>query len=65
MITINGEPAWQLFKDGKRVHLFRSELDMWKWLHRQHGYSVAHAFKYAGYTALQPDETPYVYEPGR
>lgn len=58
-------PLWRLYRDGKPVHVFHSELAMWKWLHVQHSYSISHAFKYEGYTAIQPDGTPYVFEPGR
>ncbi len=59
------DKPWRLFRDGKSVHVFETELAMWQWLHIQHGFSVSHAFKYEGYTATKPDGTPYVVEPGR
>lgn len=51
---------WTLYRDGKIVHHFRTETDMWHWLHRQHSYSVSHAFRYEGYSATV-DGKPYVY----
>lgn len=58
---MTNQPAltWTLFRDGKTVHHFRSEIDMWKWLHIQHSYSISHAFRYEGYSATMPNGERY------
>jgi hypothetical protein len=50
---------WTLYRDGKVVHHFKTEIAMWQWLHVQHSFSVAHAFQYEGYTATDGDGRPY------
>lgn len=46
-----------LSRDGAEI-LRGTESEVWRWIHRNHSYSVAHALLFEGYAVLPAEQCP-------
>lgn len=48
--------TWALYRDGKLVGKFKTETEVWQYLHRTHAASVGHLLRHEGYEIKQEVE---------